>query len=87
VTDLATAQLAKSAANSFLVAKIYFINAMAALCEAAGADLTLLARDRIRRRGRVQVPQRRTRVRRRLLAPRTFGPSWPARVSWASTNR
>ena len=43
VTDLATAQLVKVAANSFLATKISFINAMAELCEAAGGDVTHLA--------------------------------------------
>jgi UDPglucose 6-dehydrogenase len=43
VTDLATAQLVKVAANSFLATKISFINAMAELCEVAGADVTQLA--------------------------------------------
>ncbi len=43
VTDLATAQLVKVAANSFLATKISFINAMAELCEATGADVTMLA--------------------------------------------
>jgi UDPglucose 6-dehydrogenase len=43
VTDLATAQLVKVAANSFLATKISFINAMAELCEATGADVVRLA--------------------------------------------
>jgi UDPglucose 6-dehydrogenase len=43
VVDLATAQLVKVAANSFLATKISFINAMAELCEATGADVTRLA--------------------------------------------
>lgn len=43
VTDLATAQLVKVAANSFLATKISFINAMAELCEVSGADVTQLA--------------------------------------------
>ncbi|MFC5175692.1 UDP-glucose dehydrogenase family protein [Nocardioides taihuensis] len=43
VTDFATAELAKVAANSFLATKISFINAMAELCEAAGGDVVLLA--------------------------------------------
>jgi UDPglucose 6-dehydrogenase len=43
VTDVATAQLVKVAANSFLATKISFINAMAELCEATGADVTALA--------------------------------------------
>jgi len=43
VTDYATAQLVKVAANSFLATKISFINAMAELCETAGGDVTQLA--------------------------------------------
>jgi UDPglucose 6-dehydrogenase len=43
VTDYATAQLVKVAANSFLATKISFINAMAELCEATGGDVTQLA--------------------------------------------
>jgi len=43
VGDLATAQLVKVAANSFLATKISFINAMAELCEASGGDVTFLA--------------------------------------------
>lgn len=43
VTDLATAELTKVAANSFLATKISFINAMSEVCEAAGADVVQLA--------------------------------------------
>jgi UDPglucose 6-dehydrogenase len=43
VTDYATAELVKVAANSFLATKISFINAMAELCEATGADVAGLA--------------------------------------------
>ena len=43
VTDLATAELVKVAANAFLATKISFINAMAEVCEATGADVTQLA--------------------------------------------
>jgi UDPglucose 6-dehydrogenase len=42
VADLATSELVKVAANSFLATKISFINAMAELCEAVGADVTKL---------------------------------------------
>ncbi|MFB6813475.1 UDP-glucose dehydrogenase family protein [Streptomyces sp. NPDC056347] len=42
-TDFATAELVKVAANSFLATKISFINAMAEVCEVAGADVTQLA--------------------------------------------
>src|SRR5256885_4509323 len=44
VTDFATAELVKVAANAFLATKISFINAMAEVCEASGADVTQLAR-------------------------------------------
>jgi len=43
VTDRATAKLVKVAANSFLATKISFINAMAEVAEAAGADVETLA--------------------------------------------
>ena len=42
--DLPTAELVKVAANSFLATKISFINAMAEVCEAAGGDVTVLAK-------------------------------------------
>ncbi|HEY1703540.1 MAG TPA: UDP-glucose/GDP-mannose dehydrogenase family protein [Trebonia sp.] len=41
--DIETAELVKVAANSFLATKISFINVMAEVCEAAGADVTKLA--------------------------------------------
>lgn len=43
VTDFATAELVKVAANSFLATKISFINAMAELCDATGGDVVQLA--------------------------------------------
>ena len=43
VTDLATAQLVKVAANAFLATKISFINAMAEVCEATHADVKKLS--------------------------------------------
>jgi UDPglucose 6-dehydrogenase len=44
VTDPTTAELSKMAANSFLAMKISFINAMAEVCDASGADVIALAR-------------------------------------------
>jgi UDPglucose 6-dehydrogenase len=44
VTDFATAELVKVSANSFLSTKISFINAMAEVCEAAGADVMQLSK-------------------------------------------
>ena len=43
VADYATAELVKTAANAFLATKISFINAMAEVCEASGADISVLA--------------------------------------------
>jgi UDPglucose 6-dehydrogenase len=43
VTDYATAELVKVAANAFLATKISFINAMAEVCEAVRGDVTALA--------------------------------------------
>ncbi len=53
--DYATAELVKISANAFLATKISFINAMAQVCDAAGANITALAQaigmdDRIGRR-------------------------------------
>ena len=39
-TDIATAELAKHACNAFLAMKISYANALARLCERAGADVT-----------------------------------------------
>ncbi|HEY1487081.1 MAG TPA: UDP-glucose/GDP-mannose dehydrogenase family protein [Micromonosporaceae bacterium] len=44
ITDFATAELVKVAANAFLATKISFINAMAEVCDAAHADVSQLAR-------------------------------------------
>jgi len=43
VTDFATAELVKVAANAFLATKISFINAMAEVCEATSADVKKLS--------------------------------------------
>jgi UDPglucose 6-dehydrogenase len=40
ITDLPSAEMIKYASNAFLAAKISFINAIADLCESAGADVT-----------------------------------------------
>lgn len=42
--DLASAELIKHAANSFLALKISYINAVSAVCEKAGADVNLVAK-------------------------------------------
>jgi len=43
VTDVATAELTKLAANAFLATKVSFINAVAQMCDAAGGDVVTLA--------------------------------------------
>lgn len=43
ITNLSTAELIKHAANAFLATKISFINMVADLCEAVGADVTKVA--------------------------------------------
>lgn len=44
ITDLRTAEMIKYASNCFLATKISFINEMANICEAVGADVTEVAR-------------------------------------------
>jgi UDPglucose 6-dehydrogenase len=44
VSDFATAELTKVAANAFLATKISFVNAMAEICEVTGADVVGLSR-------------------------------------------
>lgn len=44
VTNIESAELIKHASNSFLAMKISFINAVADLCEQAGADVTAVAK-------------------------------------------
>jgi len=43
VSNRQTAELVKGAANAFLATKISFINALAEMCDVAGADVSLLA--------------------------------------------
>lgn len=44
VTDPASAETIKYASNAFLATKLSFVNAVAALCEAVGADITAVTR-------------------------------------------
>jgi UDPglucose 6-dehydrogenase len=44
ITDVASAELIKYGANSFLAMKISFINAMSRICEACGADVADVAK-------------------------------------------
>ena len=88
VTDFPTAELVKVAANAFLATKISFINAMAEVCEAAGADVTQLAQALgLRRPHRRPVPARRASASAAAACPRTSARSWPAPASSARTRR
>ena len=40
--DLETAELVKMSANAFLATRLSFVNALAEVCEATGADVTAL---------------------------------------------
>jgi UDPglucose 6-dehydrogenase len=44
ITDVPSAEMIKYASNAFLASKISFINAIANLCEVAGADVTQVAK-------------------------------------------
>ena len=87
VVDLATAQLVKNAANAFLATKISFINAMAELCEATGADVVQLA-DAIGHDARIGRKFLQAGSASAAAAcPRTCAASWRAPRSSASTRR
>ena len=67
-TGRRTAELTKYAANAFLAMKISFINEMADLCEAVGADVQEVARGiGLDNRIGAEVPSRRARLWRQLL--------------------
>ena len=79
VTDYATAELVKVAANAFLATKISFINAMAEVCETTGADVTQLSRGPvIRQPNRRPIPTRRASDSVAAVCRRTSGHSWHA---------
>lgn len=44
LTDLRSAEMIKYAANAYLAARLSFVNSMAALCEATGADISAVTR-------------------------------------------
>ncbi len=57
VTDAATSETIKYASNAFLATKLSFVNAVAGLCEAVGADVRdVHPRARLRQAHRLRVP-------------------------------
>ena len=88
VTDLATSELVKTAANAFLATKISFINAMAKLCEVTGADVSVLA-NAIGYDARIGRKFLNAGIGfgGRLLAEKIFGRLWRGRGNWVPTKR
>ena len=89
VTDVESAELIKYASNGFLATKISFINEVAQICEAWGANVEVVARGMgLDSRIGPEVPFRRPRLRRLLLPqghPRG-GPDRPRRRASASAS-
>ena len=80
VMDLETAELVKVAANAFLATKISFINAMAEVCEEAGADVDRRwPRHSAMTPDRPAVPVARPRASAAAACPRTSARSAPPR--------
>ena len=66
--DVASAEMIKLAANAVLMTRISFINEIANVCEATGADVVARRRGhRPRPADRPELPARRDRLRRQLL--------------------
>ena len=75
VTDAATAETIKYASNAFLATKLSFVNAVANLCEAVGADVRdVLLGHGLRPPDRLRLPAARARAGVGRACPRTPGP-------------
>ena len=78
--DVNSAEMIKLAANAFLMTRISFINEIANVCEATGADVVKVARGhRARPSARPALPARRHRLRR-LVLPEGLAGAEAARV-------
>ena len=75
VTDPASAETIKYASNAFLATKVSFVNAVANVCEAVGADVRDVAPGHgLRQAHRLRVPQARPRLGRLAASRRTPAP-------------
>ena len=87
ITDPASAETIKYAANGFLATKLSFVNAVAAMCEAVGADVDdVVRRHRLRPAHRPGLPATRARAGAAAASRRTPGrcsasPRTPATTS------
>ena len=86
-TDLATAEMVKVAANSFLATKISFINAMAEVCEVANADVVTLSERWATTSGSVVASSTQVSGLAADACPRTSAPSVLGRASWVRPTR
>ena len=86
-TDPATAELVKVASNSFLATKISFINAMAEVCDAAGADVVMLADAVGPTRASATGSSIPAWASAAAASPRTSGPSRRAPRRWEPARR
>ena len=81
--DLTTAELIKHAANAFLTTKISFINMVADICEAVGADVTKVAQGIGLTRASEPRSSTRVSATAAIASPKTWLPScaWPSRTT------
>jgi UDPglucose 6-dehydrogenase len=86
VTDLQTAELIKHATNAFLALRISYINLIADLCEATGADVVEVARGMGLDPASAPTICRRGSASGDTACPRTCAPSsgWPRSTGWTS---
>ena len=85
ITDLPSAEMIKYASNAFLATKISFINEIANICEAAGADVSQVMKGMgLDSRIGVGVPGGRARLRR-LVLPQGRGLAGPHRGARSAT--
>ena len=85
VTDFATAELVKVAANAFLATKISFINAIAEVCEVTGADVVDLADASGTTTGSAASSSTPASASAAAACPRTCGPSCTGPASSVSS--